>query len=145
MVFGEPSLRKRCALGWCSLIDLLLMVLAVALLGVGPLTTYWLLGRIVAGIQEAVARLAPVPVPAPVETDSLPMSEPAPQTPAERPQRILLRLVDEDGGDLGMVGVERGKRPAVFTHRVQGAITNFVASHQANGQWIYRRVGVERE
>lgn len=77
-------------------------------------------------------------------------TRPAPVVSLPKPvpvRTVVLRLMDEDGlKDIGAVTVEaRFRRPSVRARGTDGRIGQFVASHQVDGQWVYRRVAVERE
>jgi hypothetical protein len=77
-------------------------------------------------------------------------TKPAPVVSVPKPvpvRSVVLRLMDEDGvKDIGAVTVEaRFRRPSVRARGTDGRIGQFVASHQVEGQWVYRRVAVERE
>jgi hypothetical protein len=77
-------------------------------------------------------------------------TKPAPVVSLPKPvpvRSVVLRLMDEDGvKDIGAVTVEaRFRRPSVRARGTDGRIGQFVASHQVDGQWVYRRVAVERE
>lgn len=68
--------------------------------------------------------------------------------PAKRPEPwTTVQLVSGSGRPLGKVQIASRNRRASMQWRVGKAkeLSNFVAQHQQNGEWTYRRVGVERE
>lgn len=91
------------------------------------------------------APLAPVPQPPPA-----PVPVPAPAPTRERaPATVKLRLVSAKGRLLTKEPIvldTRARRP-VLRHRTKdGLLSVFVAEGQgADGVWVYRRTGVERE
>jgi hypothetical protein len=68
--------------------------------------------------------------------------------PVKAEPKIRLRLVSHGGRYLGETVIPAKQRRNSFTYRVGKAkeLSNFVASQRLpNGEWEYRRVGVERE
>lgn len=112
------------ALYLCALV---LLVIAAALVAF----SVWQLSR-----QPAIQVQVPPP-PAPV----------APE-PAKAPARLQIQLVSASGRPLGIATIDaRARRPLLrWRTQTDNCISVFVADRQnPNGQWIYRRVGVERE
>lgn len=88
-------------------------------------------------IQVQVPSQAPAPPPAPVEPPK-----------AATPPRLQIQLVSASGRPLGTATIDaRARRPLLrWRTQTDNCISVFVADRQnPNGQWIYRRVGVERE
>lgn len=115
-------------------------VVAVALLAVGCV----LLWKGGADLRREEQSTPPAPV---VVERIIERAAEQPKPPAPTP--ITLRLVSGSGRcDLGSVKLaDKRLRRATLRHRsTDGALSVFVQSHQNTaGEWVYRRVGVERE
>lgn len=84
----------------------------------------------------------------PQATKPLPVAEAPPFAPPVRTQpmqTVTLRLVSGKGRFLRNVTIPRGARRPIYQTRIGTELSTFVADRCEDGQWIYRRVGVERE
>lgn len=121
------------------MLELILVAFACLLIG---FVIGWCYHVTIADNREPAPAPQPIVVPpATVEIVNTPFGKP-------RGKRIDLKLVSGSGRrELGVYTCEDNRRPSSVTARAaDGTLSNFVASHQdVRGQWVYRRVGVERE
>jgi hypothetical protein len=98
-------------------------------------------------VMEAQERQSPVPTPVRLSADA-----PAPVTPIQAPKvtttapRMLkLRLVTEGGALLGYQSIPAITRKPTMRFRGKSGMGIYMADRQeADGVWVYRRVGVDR-
>ena len=120
--------------------DLAVVVLIALLLLVSCSALWWIGPELAKGLQVTVQAPAPVVVPAP-KVEVMASRRP-------RGARMHIKLVSGSGQrPLGVYDCDEGTRqPSVQVRAGDGTMSTFTAFRQeADGTWIYRRVGVERE